>query len=194
MRTALLLASLTLLLAGCGTGTTAFAPSVKAPPQQATLGWVEQYPAEKAALVFGVRSFAVTESGWRAVVSVENRSDVGWEVGAPRLSVERAFGVLLFPNDNLGELDTRNRNGTLPALRRATGYVPQLPAVLEPGAKWSGTISAPGPLAGGLWLRVSFGTFTSVGAPPEGAQPQVIWFTDHAYRLRREVTSSGEAG
>ncbi len=175
---------LPLLAVGCGTSATTFVPSVKAPPQQAALGWQEPYPAEKPALVFGVRSFAVTETGWRAAVSVENRSDVGWEVGAPRLTVERAFGVLLFPNDDLDELETRNRQGTLPSLRRATAYVPPLPQVLEPGATWSGTISAPGPLAGGLWLRVSFGTFTSVGDPPEGAQPQLVWFTDHAYRLR----------
>jgi hypothetical protein len=180
---------LAFLAAGCGTSETTFVPSVKAPPQQATLGWVEPYPAEKPALVFGVRSFAVTETGWRAAVSVENRSDVGWEVGAPRLTVERAFGVLLFPNDDLDELETRNRNGTLPTIRRATAFVPPLPQVLEPGTIWSGTISAPGPLAGGLWLRVSFGTFTSVGDPPEGAQPQLVWFTDHAYRLEEAVAS-----
>jgi hypothetical protein len=190
----LLLAPLTVLFGvlatGCGTNPTTFVPSVKAPPQQATLDWVEQYPAEKPALVFGVRSFAVTEDGWRATISVENRSDVGWEVGAQRLTVERAFGVLLFPNDDLDELERRNREGTLPALRRATAYVPPLPQVLEPGTTWSGTISAPGPLAGGLWLRISFGTFTSVGDPPEGAQPQLVWFTDHAYRLE-EVAADG---
>lgn len=190
MRRRLLLAFLGLLVAasavGCGTTTTApFVPSVKAPPQVARLDWREHYPAQKPALVFGVRSFAVTETGWRADISVENRSDVGWEVGAPRLTVERAFGVLLFPDDDLGELEARNREGTLPALRRATAYAPPLPQVLEPGDSWSGTISAPGPLAAGLWLRVSFGTFTSVGDPPPGAQPQVIWFTDHAYRLAK---------
>ncbi len=92
--------------------------------------------------------------------------------------------MLLFPNDDLAELEQRNRTGTLPALRAATRFVPPLPELLEPGRTWSGTISAPGPLAAGLWLRISFGTFTSVGAPPAGAQPQVIWFTDHAYRLR----------
>ncbi len=182
----LLVLPLTLLAAGCGTTTTApFQPSRKAPPQRATLDWREAYPAQKPALVFGVRSFAVTATGWRARISVQNRSDVGWEIGAPRLTLERAFGVLLFPNDDLAELEARNRDGTLPGLRPATGFRPPLPQVLEPGRTWSGTISAPGPLAGGLWVRVSFGTFTSVGDPPEGAQPQVIWFTDHAYQLTR---------
>jgi len=184
MRPAALLLPIVLLSAGCGTTSTAFVPSVKAPPQRAELGWVERYPAQQPALVFGVRSFAVTREGWSAAVSVQNVSRVSWEVGEPRLTIERAFGVLLFPDDDLHELERRNRNGTLPAIRSATAYDPPLPRVLEPGATWSGTISAPGPLAGGLWVRLSLGTFTSVGDPPDGAQPQVVWSTDHAYQLR----------
>ena len=93
--------------------------------------------------------------------------------------------MLLFPNDDLRELERRNRTGDLPALRQATRYRPALPVVLQPGATWRGTISAPGALAGGLWVRLSFGLFTSVGDPPPGSEPQVIWFTDHAFRLRQ---------
>ena len=70
-----------------------------------------------------------------------------------------AFGVLLFPNDDLDELERRNRDGTLPAIRHATTYAPALPLVLRPGKTWRGTISAPGALAGGLWVRLSFGPF-----------------------------------
>ena len=184
MRRAPFVLVLALLAAGCGATPGAFVPAVKAPPQRAALDWVEPYPAQKPALVFGVESFAVTGGGWRADVSVRNRSDVGWELGA-RGSIERAFGVLLFPNDDLDELDRRNRQGTLPPVRPATAYAPPLPEVLEPGATWTGTISAPGPLAAGLWVRLSFGPFTSVGEPPPGTQPTVVWFTDHALRLRR---------
>ncbi len=184
MRRALLLVPLAVLAAGCGAAAPPIAPAVKAPPQVFTLDWVEPYPAEEPALVFGVRSFAVTEDGWRASVSVRNQSEVDWETGAPRLAIEGAFGVLLFPNDDLDELERRNRNGTLPGIRRARAYVPALPQVLEPGKTWAGTISASGPLAGGLWVRLSFGTFTSVGDPPAGTQPRVVWFTDHALRLK----------
>jgi hypothetical protein len=184
MRPALLLLPIVLLSAGCGTTATALVPSVTAPPQRAELGWVERYPAKQPALVFGVRSFAVTQEGWSAAVSVQNVSSVSWEVGDPRFTLERAFGVLLFPNDDLEELERRNRDGTLPAIRSAHAYDPPLPRVLEPGATWLSTISAPGPLPGGLWVRLSLGTFTSVGDPPDGAQPQVLWFTDHAYQLR----------
>lgn len=184
MRRALFFVPIALLAAGCGATAPPIAPAVKAPPQQSTLDWVEPYPPQKPALVFGVRSFAVTKTGWSASVSVTNRSDVGWEVGAPRLAVERAFGVLLFPNADLDELDRRSREGTLPGIRRARAYVPSLPPVLEPGKTWSGTISAPGPLAGGLWVRLSFGTFTSIGDPPQGAQPRLVWLTDHAVQLK----------
>lgn len=185
MRRLLSLLPLLVVAAACGDTATPVVPAVRAPAQQAVLGWSERYPAEQTALVFGVQTFTVTEHGWRARVSVANRSAVGWEVGDPHNAIERLFGVLLFPNDDLEELARRNREGSLPAVRRAIAFEPKLPAVLEPGATWSGTISAPGALAGGLWVRISFGTFTSVGDPPEGAQQQVVWFTDHAYQLRR---------
>lgn len=184
MRRLLLLLPAVLLAAGCGAAAVSVPPAVKAPPQRAVLGWSEQYPATSPALVFGVSSFAVTETGWRAEISFTNRSRVTWEVGDPRRSVERAFGVLLFPDDDLAALERRNREGTLPAIRKATAYDPPLPAVIEPGASWHGTISAPGALAAGLWVRLSFGTFTSVGTPPPGTQPRVVWFSDHAYRLK----------
>ncbi len=184
MRLALALSLVAVTVVGCGSGESPSVPAaVKAPPQTARLGWEEHYPAGKAALVFGVSSFTVTSDGWTADLSVENRSQVGWEVGDPRDAASRAFGVLLFPTDDLDELDRRNRSGDLPAIRQATSYTPALPLVLRPGQTWRGTIAAPGALAGGLWVRLSFGPFTSVGEPPEGAQPQVVWFTDHAHQL-----------
>jgi len=183
MRRALILSFVAVAVAGCGASSTPVPATVKAPPQTARLGWEETYPVEEAALVFGVSSFTVTRNGWTADVSVENRSTVGWEIGDPRRAVERAFGVLLFPNNDLKELDRRNRQGDLPAIRPATSFTPVLPLVLRPGKTWRGTIAAPGALAGGLWVRLSFGTFVSVGEPPKGAQPQVVWFTDHALEL-----------
>jgi hypothetical protein len=185
MRRALVLClvAVVVAVAGCGSSGTPVPTTVKAPPQTARLAWTEPYPADGAALVFGVSSFTVTTDGWTADVSVENRSQVGWEVGDPRRAAQLAFGVLLFPDDDLDELERRNRNGDLPAIRPATSYRPALPLVLRPGKTWKGTIAAPGALAGGLWVRLSFGTFASVGKPPEGAQPQVVWFTDHAHQL-----------
>ena len=170
--------------AGCAAGDPVAVPAtVRAPPQTARLGWEEPYPAEKPALVFGVESFTVTRTGWSARISVENRSKGGWEVGDSRYAAELAFGVLLFPNDDLDELERRNRSRDLPAIRPATAYSPALPRVLKPGATWRGTISAPGALAGGLWARLSFGPFVSVGKPPAGADTLVVWFTDHAHHL-----------
>jgi hypothetical protein len=182
---AALFVALALLAAGCGSGgASAVVPApVKAPPQTARLGWVEPYPAEKPALLFGVSSFTVTRDGWRADISVENRSDIGWEVGSRRYEAALRFGVLLFPTGDLDELERRNQAGDLPAVRPAASYSPALPDVLEPRATWRGTISAPGALAGGLWVRISFGPFVSDGEPPEGAQSPVVWFTDHAYHL-----------
>ncbi len=181
----LLLALVAVAAAGCTSsdGGVTVPATVRAPPQTAQLGWEEPYPAKQPALVFGVSSFTVTRTGWAAEISVENRSDIAWEVGDPRTAAQLAFGVLLFPNDDLDELERRNRDGTLPAIRHATTYAPALPLVLRPGKTWRGTISAPGALAGGLWVRLSFGPFVSAADPPEGAASPVVWFTDHAYRL-----------
>ena len=81
------------------------------------------------------------------------------------------------------ELEDRNRNGTLPAVRAATGYAPALPGVLEPGASWKGEISARGSLVAGSWARVVFGTLVAVGKPPEGLEEMLIWITDESYEL-----------
>lgn len=184
MRRALVLLAVTLAASGCGGAAAPYVPSVKAGPQRASLGWLEHYPPARPALAFRVRWFAVTRTGWAAAVSVENRSRVRWRIGRGRLASELAFGVLLFPNDDLREVEQRNRDGTLPAIRPAASYRPPLPPVLEPGRSWSGTISAPGPLAAGLWVRISLGVFSTVGTPPAGVEPQVVWFTDHAVLLR----------
>ena len=179
--------ALALLAAGCGSsGGSSTVPTLsKAPPQTAGLDWSEPYPAVKPALVFGVASFTVTPGGWRADISFENRSDVGWEVGDVRYASTLAFGVMLFPNDDQNELERRNRAGTLPAIRPAMTFRPALPDVLRPGATWKGTMSAPGALAGGLWVRISFGPFVALGNAPKGASSQVVWFTDHAHQLEQ---------
>ena len=179
----LLAAAVAAAAAGCGSTDVAVPAAVKAPPQTAQLSWNEPYPADKPALVFGVSAFTVTRTGWRAEISVRNRSTVAWEIGGPDGAPARAFGVLLFPTGALEDLERRNREGNLPAIRAAQSFRPALPAVLKPGATWAGTVAAPGALAGGLWVRLSFGAFRSVGTPPEGAQPQVVWFTDHAHEL-----------
>ena len=171
--------------AGCGTtGEPATVPArLAAPPQTAKLEWLEPYTAKAPALVFGVTAFAVTADGWSADISVENRSDVGWKIVDRRHEDELGFGVMLFPTGDQKDAERLNNSLSLPTIRAATAYRPELPVVLEPGTTWRGTISAPGALAGGLWVRIAFGPFSSVGEPPKGVQTPVNWFTDHTYQL-----------
>ena len=182
---AALLVAVALVAAGCDArgSSTEVLPTVKAPPQAAELGWIERYPPDQPALVFGVESFTVTEDGWRAEISVQNRSDVSWEMNTARLEANLEYGVRLFPTDDQDELDRRTQQQDLPALRPATSYAPAPPEILRPGATWRGTISALGALAGGLWVRVSFGPFVSEGDPPSGVPSSFGWNTDHAYHL-----------
>jgi hypothetical protein len=161
---------------------TEVAPSVAAGPQSANLGWRETYGTPGEEVVFTVDSIEVTERGWNVRVGIENRSSVGWEL-APGATAEGSFGLQLFETGDEQELEERNQNGTLPAVRAATRYSPKLPSILEPKAKWSGTISAPGALVADSWARVVFGTLIAVGKPPEGLEEILVWITDSAYHL-----------
>ena len=158
--------------------------SVSAGPQTANLGWRETFGPKGEQLVFSVKSLQVTPSGWRARVSVTNDTTAAYEVGDPRATLDRSFGVMLFASGDPKELEERNVSRTLPAVRPALRYGPSLPAVLESGDSWSGTISAPGALVAGSWVRVVFGALVVVGKPPEGVEETVVWITDHAYRLK----------
>jgi hypothetical protein len=157
--------------------------SAAARPQLAALGWRESYGSATERLVFSVRSLEVVRDGWRARLSLENGTSVSYEVGDPREALDRAFGVMLFSKGDLETLEDLNADGKLPAVRPATRYEPRLPRVLEPGASWTGTISAPGALVAGSWVRVAFGALTSVGQPPDPLAERVAWITDRAYRL-----------
>jgi hypothetical protein len=158
--------------------------SSAAGPQTAELGWRETYGPAGEQLVFTVEGLTVTEKGWSARIGVENDTSVGWEL-APGATPEGSFGLQLFETGDPEELEERNRTGTLPAVRAATDYAPELPGVLEPGASWDGEISARGALVAGSWARVVFGTLVAVGKPPEELDEMLIWITDHAYQLER---------
>ena len=55
--------------------------------------------------------------------------------------------------------------------------------MLAPNQTWRTTMSAPGSLADGAYVRVSFGPFQAKGDPPEDMDPIVVWITDRSYRL-----------
>jgi hypothetical protein len=158
-------------------------PSVAAGPQSQSLDWREKYGVPGEEVVFTVESLQVTKTGWRAQVGIENGTSVGWEL-APGATSEGSFGLQLFETGGEDELEERNQGGTLPAVRAATRYEPELPPILEPQASWHGTMSAPGALVAGSWARVVFGALIAVGKPPEGLEEVFVWITDNAYRLR----------
>jgi hypothetical protein len=158
------------------------APSVAAGPQSATLDWRETYGSGSERIVFTVDELEVTETGWAARVGIDNASSVGWEL-APNATPDGTFGLQLFETGDPDELERRNQEGTLPAVRAAERYVPELPKILEPDASWNGTISARGSLAAGAFVRVVFGTLVAIGKPPDELSETLIWITDNAYEL-----------
>jgi hypothetical protein len=180
-RRALVALAAVTLLAGCSSSETPPLPPGPAPPQQAELHWVERYPPNGAALVFTATRFEVTTSGWRAEIGLENQTSTTWRlVETPTTG----FGVMLFPSDEVSEVESRSSGGDLPGLREAQSFSPQLPPSLGPGESWHGAIAARGPLAAGLYTRIVFGLLAATGDTPEGMTAQFSWITDHAYRLQ----------
>jgi hypothetical protein len=170
------------VLAGCSTTSEAepVAPAHAAEPQQAELGWRESYPSTGRRLRFDVDRLAVRRDGWSVEIAVTNSTQIPFELGRPD---ELEFGLMLFKTGDPDELTEATKTAGLPPLRGARSIEPPPPHVLRPGATWRATLSAPGSLADGSWVRVSFGPLDAVGTPPEGMQPHVIWITDKAHRV-----------
>ena len=91
---------------------------------------------------------------------------------------------MLFPTDEVSEVESRSSGGDLPGLRAAQTFDPPLPPSLVPGGSWHGTIGAPGPLAVGLYARIVFGQLVAEGDTPEGMPAQFSWITDNSYKLQ----------
>jgi hypothetical protein len=160
------------------------APSVAAGPQSVQLGWRELYGSGDERFVFEVESLMVNEKGWQARIAITNDTSVSYALGDPQAALDREFGLMLFSSGDESELQSRNRDDTLPETRPATRYTPSLPMVLTPRATWRGTISARGRLVARSWVRLVFGTFVVVGTPPDELHERLVWITDNAYQLR----------
>lgn len=179
--TVLLLAAA--LLAGCGAvaeDEEPFVPARAAEPRRAELRWRETYPAGPRRLVFEVHDLEVLAKGWRAEISVTNETGIAFATGG---ATDRVFGLMLFANGELEELQRASEAGTLPPVREAAEIFPAPPRVLSAGATWRATLEAPGALADGSFVRVAFGPFEARGEPPEGMEPVVFWITDRSHRL-----------
>ncbi len=151
-----------------------------AEPQAETLDWTEWQGRKGERVGFGVRRFQVLENGWRAWISVRNDSKVALGIDPSR----RSFGLMLFASGAHRDLDARIREQTLPTLRSALSFDPALPTTIDPHSRWTGTISAHGALVAGSWVRFEFGTLDVIGRAPDAFPEQLVWITDHAYRLR----------
>ena len=181
MRRTVLLA--VVLLTGCGPAaeTEPVAPVRAAEPQHLRLGWRESYPSKGERLRFVVESLTVRADRWSAEIGITNSTRSSFELGADRAGL--SFGLMLFATGELEELERRNREGRLPTVRLAATIEPPPPDRLAPGATWRATLSAPGSLADGSWVRVTFGPLRAVGDPPEGLEPVVLWITDRSHQL-----------
>jgi hypothetical protein len=151
--------------------------SVAAGEQTAILGWRETSGEPGEQLVFSVAQLQVLRNGWRAEISLENRTSAAIRVTSTQ---RQPFGLMVLSTGNYEEFEQLARDDALPAIRPAVRYAPRPPALLEPGDSWAGSISAPGALVANSWVRVVFGGLVSVIRPRES----MSWITDHTYRVR----------
>jgi len=172
------------LVAGCaGERATAPPATTAASPQRATLDWDERTPATGPGLVFHASRLEVTDDGWRVEVEIHNQTSIPYALATDRIAVARHFGLMLFATGTLAELEQRNADGELPGIRSARTFDPPLPRRLAAGERWRGTIGADGALAAGRFVRVVFGPL--IAEADAGSLPaELVWITDHAYRLR----------
>ena len=118
---------------GCGSSAVSDTPVPRAAQtQSATLGWVESAGPPGSRLVMRVRSFTVTQDGWRADVAVTNETSSTFSIDRGPDTPDFGFGVMLFETGRHSELEQRNAQRNLPVLRRATAFAPTLPATLAP--------------------------------------------------------------
>jgi hypothetical protein len=161
-------------------GSASPAGNTAADPQTKTLDWTEWQGRKGERIGFGVKRFQVLPNGWRARISLANESKVAFGIDPSR----RSFGLMLFASGKHRDLEARNRAQTLPTVRTALAFDPELPTTLDPHATWTGTISAHGALVAGSWVRFVFGWLDVIGRAPDAFPPHLLWITDHAYRLR----------
>ena len=173
-----------LVASGCSSSSGEPPPAIAAPPQEATLNWVERSPETGPALVF--RTPDVRGDRRRLAGGARDREHDARGLGARRgprggRAVVRDH-ALRHGRARRGRAARRGRRPPGPAAGRT--FDPPLPAKLRPGASWRGTVGATGALAAGRYVRVVFGPLVADDDPPEGMPGQFYWITDHAYRLR----------
>jgi hypothetical protein len=162
-------------LAGCGNAPDGPVLTPPAEPRTIELGWVERH--KSARFTFQVERLVIAESGWRATVSVTNRS-----LRPYRLD-DRSVGLVLLESPSRSELRrlTGNLSHAPPALRPDHASPPP-PSALGPGASWSTTVTGAEVLRADSVVRVLFGPFSSVERFRSEAQ-DVLWVTDRSVRI-----------
>ena len=112
------------------------------------------------------------------VASIENDTRGILTIGRRHRRAGTKFGVLVLPS---GRADAVAKAG--PGIL-AKHFTPTAPSRLQPGQRWRGTFSGPGPLPVGGYVRIEFGSLGS-SRPKHPISREFQYITDHTLRLRR---------
>jgi hypothetical protein len=128
-------------------------------------------------MIVDVQHLVIGRDRWSVAATVRNDTHVTLLVGRPHHAGGTEFGLLLLANRSSSAVRAAG-----PGVFAST-FVPGLPALLRPGARWSGTFSGRGRLPRARYARIELGRFTTVGPAQHGVPWRFRYITDHASRL-----------
>lgn len=166
---------LAVTLAGCsGAERPTLAPP--ATPRTFELGWKER--SAEPGFEFRVGRIVITENGWRATISVTNRTRSAYRIG------RQTVGLVLLETPSAQELQelTDGLERSPPSLSPQR-VRPGPPGILRAGASWNAVLEGDTVLRRGSFARVLFGPFTRIGQRTREEPADILWVTDHVVRL-----------
>ena len=126
------------------------------------LGWTEHLKRDAAtALTFKVASLTINAKSWTAIVEISNTGNSPVTIG------QSQFGI--------AEFDAKGNYSKPTRVLRSATFIPAVPARLQPGKVWKGTIGGVGVPNDRLFVRLVFGPFATKSSPTP-----FTWITDHA--------------
>lgn len=167
------------VIAGSGCGGQGDATE-RARPQTITLDWHEVDGVGDVGFALDVRVLRIERGGWAVEAAVANHTDVTFRITRPHVRGRTKFGLFVLPSASSQEWAKRVAARRLTPELLATRFEPPIPALLRPGARWSGTFSGPGRPPSGSFVRVAFGRFVTTEAPPRGLPAELLAVTRRA--------------
>ena len=130
----------------------------EAPPQRLALDWSS---AVTDPIGLDVASLTIMRGRWEVRASLANRTDRAYAIGKPHALEGTETGLLVLKSGATDEVARAAAEQRIRPQLVADSFVPSLPRVLRPGARWRGRFGGRGVPPRGAFVRVVVGRFSS---------------------------------